>query len=107
MVGIFPKPKRTVEELEKHNEGLILEEEVAVREVSIAEKKAAIGELKKRYGSDWKNTLGLKGKLSISDLRHALMSMNQGLKGQYGNSALHNPRLSPLPKRPDQRGPLV
>ena len=96
---VFGRPKPTQEQLEVRNESLILEEEVATREASVAEKKAIVKELRSKYGSDWKRTLGLKGRLSFSDLRHALMSMNQGLKGQYGSSALHNPRLSPLPGR--------
>jgi len=98
-MSLFRRSKPSMEELETRNENLILEEEVVSREASVAEKKAIVKELRDKYGSDWKRTLGLKGRLSFSDLRHALMSMNQGLKGKYGNSALHNPRLSPLPRR--------
>jgi len=96
-MGLFGKKKETLEELEDRKEYLTIKEEVLSHEASAAEKEAIIKELKRKYGSDWRSVLGLKGKLDLQTLRSFLGGMKRGLKGM--GSATYNSNLSPLPGR--------
>jgi len=51
-------PRQTVEDIHEKLETLKLQSEVETERVTIAEKKAMIRELKKRYGPNWKKVLG-------------------------------------------------
>jgi len=68
--------------MEKKLEGLEIEGEVLTAEAENAEKKAIIAQLKKQYGHDWKNVLGLKD-LTLGSLRSVLKS-GKGLKQMAG-----------------------
>ncbi len=94
-MGFRSKP--SLEQLEERKEYLTVENEVVSGEVEIAEKEAIIKELKKKYGSSWKNLLGLKGRLNIQTLRSVLAGPRKGLQSMAGTT--YNPGLSPLPGR--------
>jgi len=96
-MALFAKKKPSLEELEDRKEYLAVETDVASQEADLAEKKAIVKELQKKYGSNWRSTLGLKGKVDLSTLRSFLGGMNKGLKGMGG--ATYNPNLSPLPRK--------
>jgi len=96
-VGLLTKKKPSLEELEEKKEYLAVETEVASQEADLAEKRAIVKELRRKYGSDWRSTLGLKGRLDLQTLRSFLGGMKRGLKGM--GSATSNPNLSPLPGR--------
>ena len=91
------KQKKSVDELEEEGTRLSIQSENVSREAEIAEKQAIVRGLKKKYGSDWRSKLGLRGKIDLDTLRSFLSSASKGLKGQGG--ALYNPNLSPLPRR--------
>lgn len=38
-----------------------LDNEIATQEAEIAQKKAIVAEMKRRYGRNWRNVLGVKG----------------------------------------------
>jgi len=94
-VGLITGKKPSLEDLEDQKEYLDVKSEVASREAEVAEKEAIVKELKRKYGSGWKNILGLRGRIDLQTLRSVLGGMSKGLKGQGG--ALYNPNLSPLP----------
>ncbi len=96
-MGLFKRKRPTLEELEDRNEYLAVESEVASKEAEVAERKAVVKELKRKYGSDWKSTLGLRGLPSLETLRSFLGGMKKGLQGM--GRATSNPNLSPLPGR--------
>jgi len=96
-MGLFGKKTKSLEELEDRNELLKVESEVVSREAEVAEKEAVIKELRRKYGSGWKNILGLRGKIDLQTLRSFLGGMKRGLKGM--GSATYNSNLSPLPGR--------
>lgn len=97
MVKLFGGKKPSLEDLEDQKEYLAVETDVASQEADLAEKRAIVKELKKKYGSGWKNILGLRGKIDLQTLRSILGGMHKGLKSQGG--ALYNPNLSPLPSK--------
>ena len=94
---LLTKRRPTLEELEEKKEYLSVESEVASKEAEVAEKRAIVKELKAKYGSGWRQTLGLKGRLDLQTLRSILGGMKKGLKGIGG--AVYNPNLSPFPGR--------
>lgn len=79
-MGLFHK-EPTVEELEDRRDRLVVEEEVSSREAVVEEKRAIVRELRSRYGSGWKQLLGLSGGLDIQSLRSVLVRANRGLVG--------------------------
>ena len=95
-MGLFKK-KPTLGELEERKDYLEVETEVASQEAELAEKKAIIRELKKKYGSDWKSTLGLRGRLDLQTLRSFVGTLQKGIGGM--GKATYNPNLSPLPRK--------
>lgn len=95
-MGLFKK-KPTLEQLEDRKDYLKVETEVASKEAELAEQKVIIKELKKKYGSGWKSTLGLKGRLDLQTLRSFVGSLQKGAKGL--GKATYNPSLSPLPRK--------
>jgi len=96
-MGLFKGKRPSLEELEERKEYLAVETEVASQEADLAEKKAIVKELRRKYGSDWRSTLGLKGRVDLQTLRGFLGGMKRGLKGMGG--ATYNSNLSPLPGR--------
>ena len=96
-MSLFPKKKPSLEELEEKKEYLAVETEVASQEVDLAERKATIKLLEKKYGSSWRSILGLKGKLDLSTLRSFLGGAKAGLSKM--NRGRPNPNLNPVPGR--------
>jgi len=95
-MGFFEK-KKSIDELEEDGARLTIESDNAGKEAEIAEKRATIKELRKRYGPGWRSVLSLKGKVSLSTLQGFLGDAKRGLQG--ASRATYNPKLSPLPRR--------
>ena len=87
------KRRRPLETLEQELETVRIENEIMSHEAEMAEKRAAIAELKKRYGRNWRSVIGISGRATLSDLRQSLTQMNRGLHEQ-GN--VNQRKLSPL-----------
>lgn len=83
----FGKPKESIEDKERRLEGVQVDDEILSYEASIAEKRAIIAELKRRHGPRWKHILGIKGKLSLADLRASMKTANKGMR-QYSGSGI-------------------
>lgn len=96
-MGLLNRKKSSLEDLEDKKEYLTIESEVVSREAEVAEKEAIIKELRDKYGSNWKDILGLRGKLNLQTLRSVLAAPKAGLRGMAG--AFGNPNLSSLPPR--------
>jgi len=96
-MGLLTRKKPSLEELEERKEYLTVESEVASKRAEVAEKEAIIKELRSKYGTNWRNILGLGGRLDLQTLRSVLGQMKKGLVGSRG--ALYNPNLSPLPNK--------
>jgi len=90
-MGLFNRHKEEdFGALEERRDRLVLEEEIATRGATVAEKQAVISQLKREYGHDWKSQLGLKGKLDVQTLKTFLGGANKGLKqtsASYGSSS--------------------
>ena len=54
-MALFAKKKPSLEELEDRKEYLAVETDVASQEADLAEKKAIVKELQKKYGSNWRS----------------------------------------------------
>lgn len=93
-MGILTRKKPSLDELEEKKDYLSVESEVAGKEAEIEEKRQIVNELRKRYGRNWRGTLGLKS-LDLQTLRSVLGGMKRGLVGMGG--ATPNSYLSPLP----------
>ena len=76
---------------------LEIQEEVADRTARVAEKEAIVKELKRKYGPDWKKTLGIDKLTDTETLKSFLSSAKSGM----GKSSMmtFNPALSPLVPR--------
>lgn len=94
-MGLFKKKKPSLEELEDRKEYLTVQSEVVSKEAEVAEKEAIIKELKKKYGSGWRNILGLKGVLNLQTLRSVLADSGRGLR-KMGSSFI-SPELGKPP----------
>jgi len=88
------KNKESEEDLHKKIGRLEIQEEVADREAKVAEKEAIVKELKKRYGNDWKKTLGFNNLTDMDTLRSFLSSAKDGMA--KSSNFTYNPALSPL-----------
>ncbi len=79
-MGSIDKTLRTKEEeLDK----LTLDDQIAEKKRTIAEKKALEARAKKEYGRDWKNILGVKGGIRLkSENMQTLSSTFSELKNQ-------------------------
>ena len=76
------KKKPSISDLEERRELLTVEEECVTKEAEIAERRAVISELKKRYGSGWAKTLGISKFTDLSTLKSFLQSAKQGIESQ-------------------------
>jgi len=95
-MALFPKFNQpTTDQMESRTEYVQVENEMLSKEGEVAEKKAVIAQLKKKYGSDWRKIIGIQYLPSLSDLRAFLTSARSGLKGASGG--VSNPNISPLP----------
>ncbi len=95
-MGIFSE-KETTNQLEEKRDRLIIESDIASKEQDITERQVTIKELKRKYGGNWKNILGLKGHIDLSTLQSFLGGMKKGLS-KMGRTTT-NPRLDPRPRR--------
>ena len=93
--------KPTLDELDERNAYLTAENEVVGRESELAEKKAIISELKKKYGGGWRKILGVGGHLDLATLRSFLGSAKSSLSG-IGDTTF-NPNLDPRPSGRQRR----
>ena len=80
-MGFFNRKRvRSTEELEEDYERVSMESEVLTREKEVAEKEAAIKELKSRYGPRWRQILGLNKLTDLSTLRSFLKDAKKGME---------------------------
>lgn len=79
------KAKKTIGELEEEGDRLTVESENASKEADIAERKAVVAELKKRYGSNWFKTLGISKWADMSTLRSFLRGAKKGMEQEAGH----------------------
>lgn len=93
----FFKKDPTPEDLERRAEYLEIEGTVLTQQAENEEKKAVIAQLREQYGSDWKKVLGIKGSLSLANLRGFLKNAKAGLEGRNKGNLIGGPGLSPLP----------
>jgi DNA repair ATPase RecN len=70
-------------DLERKLDRLSVEDEVVGKEMSIAQKKAVIAEMKKKYGRDWRKMIHVSG-----DLKHEMTALGQEYR------SLNTPRPS-------------
>jgi len=75
---------------------LEIQEEVADREARVAEKEAIVKELRRKYGPDWRKTLGIDKLTDMETLKSFLSSAKTGMS--KSSMMTFNPALSPLPK---------
>jgi hypothetical protein len=69
---------------EERLESMEVENEVLTHQKEMAEKRAVISELKKKYGPGWRKLLG--GDMSLSSLKSFLGSSNAGMRKMYSGS---------------------
>ena len=89
-MGFFGSP--SPEKQEHKLEGLKMTNEVVTKEAEIAEKRAVINDLKKRYGNGWMSIMGVKVIPDIATLRGFLSTAQKG--GNKMGSSFINPNLS-------------
>ena len=79
-MGLLPKRKQTMGELDESLEKVKVEEEIATHEANKAEKEAIIKQLKSQYGFSWKSILGVKGDTDTTTLRSMLKNAKSGME---------------------------
>lgn len=90
-MGVFNRKRvRSTEELEDDYERVSVESEVLTREKEVAEKEAAIRELKARYGPNWSHLLGINKLTDLTTLRSFLKDAKKGMEKatSHGSSPL-------------------
>lgn len=80
------KRKKTIGELEEEGDRLTIESENASKEADIAERRAIVSELRKRYGPSWTKILNVSKWADISTLRSFLRTAKQGMEKQTTSS---------------------
>jgi len=92
-VGIFDRFK-SPESQEKRLAGLEMEKEVMTQQAEVEEKKAIIAQLRKQYGSGWRQILGVKNWVDLSTLR-SLLKDSVGTSHLRGGQSLEHLRGGP------------
>lgn len=82
--------KATTEELESELDRVKVEDEVLTHKKDIEEKTAVIAQLKKQYGHNWMQTLGVSKLTDLASLRSFLKSANQGMRGVAGRNSMRS-----------------
>ena len=82
------KTKKSTDELENELDSLKVESEVASKRSEIAEKEAVVKQLKREYGKNWAQTLGISKLMDVQTLRSFLRGANKGMHHQAGQSAV-------------------
>jgi hypothetical protein len=90
-MGFFKKKKASLEELEEERDRATIEEEVYSKKAEIAERKAVISELEKKYGKGWAGKLGISKLTDLTTLRSFLKNAKVGMEkesAKTGDSTL-------------------
>ncbi len=94
-MGVLDGKKVAEDRLFEDAARLEIQEEVATREESIAQREAVVKQLKKQYGPNWMRDLGLNKLTNMDTLRSFLTSAKAGMA--KSSNMTFNPALSPLP----------
>ena len=87
-MGLLPKKKKTMSELEEEKDRAIIEEEILTKKAESAERKAVIAELEKKYGGGWMKMLGVNKLTDLSTLRSFLKGAKKGLENESGKNPM-------------------
>lgn len=93
-MGFLTKKKPTLEELEEERDRAVIEEETYTKKAEIAERKAVISELEKKYGKSWAKRLGISKLTDLTTLRSFLRGTKTGMEKEA--SRVGDPTLKSL-----------
>ena len=93
-MGLLSKKKPTLEQLEEERDRAVIEEETYTRKAEIAERRAVISELEKKYGKGWWKKLGISKLTDLTTLRSFLRGTKAGMEKEAARTG--NPTLKSL-----------